>query len=751
MDFLAGIVMMLKLGSTISLSILTVLFLAVFSLGEVFAQCINYNDYLHWVSSVESAGTLDKMMISGDYCFASDSEEGLLVYDLNQPGQPVAVGGLDVPTDSGSMAVSGQYLYYGQKQGYPSNQRKFLVIDVSIPSLPSLVESLDLPDGPRDISLSGNYAFVTTGSSGLQVVDISDPSSPGIVAQLAAGGYYQNSVIDGDYLYVLNSNSGLLVFDISNPLEPLLVGNDDFDSIYDELLISGNYAYVTTINSFHVVDITNPSNPQKISSLAIPNGDYTSTPRDMVHRDNFIFVGTSNVGLQVIDVSNPMEPFIAGGFSTPDGIRGMVACENKFYIGQESGGFEVIDASNPLSPDLLANPENHFTPEDIVVAGDYLCAATGYGGFRVVDISNPREPEFLTQYSSLEYTVAVGVSGNFAYVGERDGELVVINISDPTNPTLAGYKTINGGVKDIAVADDLLFVTTSNNESYGMTVYSLAAPGNPWFRSIMSFPASFYASLRIAVSGDVACVAQDEWLQVLDITNSAYPDLAHSQYISGGIYDVAMLDNYAIVSAGNSRLMVFDVSNPQSPVLESSIDLYGGSGEISMNGHYANVLTSSGGVQVVDVSNPQNPVHVGSLPRWSGGGCIASNDENIFFTGNDSYLSVFPAACSVVSSVPVVGPRSGGPVLIGNYPNPFNPSTSISYWLPKEAAVSLDVYDLGGHFITAIIKGEVISSGSHTALWDGRDRSGALTASGVYLYRLNVDGSSDSGRMVLVK
>jgi photosystem II stability/assembly factor-like uncharacterized protein/flagellar hook assembly protein FlgD len=94
--------------------------------------------------------------------------------------------------------------------------------------------------------------------------------------------------------------------------------------------------------------------------------------------------------------------------------------------------------------------------------------------------------------------------------------------------------------------------------------------------------------------------------------------------------------------------------------------------------------------------------------------------------------------------------------LAQNYPNPFNPTTTIRYSLPKDAYVSLKVYNLLGQEI-ATLKEESQTIGTFNVVWNGRNNYGAQVATGMYIYRLEAkpnDGSQPfvmSKRMLLVK
>lgn len=80
-----------------------------------------------------------------------------------------------------------------------------------------------------------------------------------------------------------------------------------------------------------------------------------------------------------------------------------------------------------------------------------------------------------------------------------------------------------------------------------------------------------------------------------------------------------------------------------------------------------------------------------------------------------------------------------------NYPNPFNPSTNIPFTLPQAAQVNLAVYNLLGQKVTTLVN-DLYEAGSHSVTWDA-----SAMASGVYFYRLEVNGVSLSRKLMLIK
>ncbi len=88
--------------------------------------------------------------------------------------------------------------------------------------------------------------------------------------------------------------------------------------------------------------------------------------------------------------------------------------------------------------------------------------------------------------------------------------------------------------------------------------------------------------------------------------------------------------------------------------------------------------------------------------------------------------------------------------LLPNHPNPFNPTTQITFALPKACEAILEVYNIAGQKVATLVDG-TLEAGEHTVQWDSRDQSGASVASGIYLYRLTAGEFKDTKKMILLK
>jgi hypothetical protein len=87
--------------------------------------------------------------------------------------------------------------------------------------------------------------------------------------------------------------------------------------------------------------------------------------------------------------------------------------------------------------------------------------------------------------------------------------------------------------------------------------------------------------------------------------------------------------------------------------------------------------------------------------------------------------------------------------LLSNHPNPFNPTTAIFFSIPENGNVVLSIYNIKGQIVKLLVK-ESFESGSHSLVWDGNDDTGNSVCSGVYFYKLNVNGKTESVKKMLL-
>ncbi|MFW5628312.1 MAG: C25 family cysteine peptidase [Candidatus Cloacimonadaceae bacterium] len=153
--------------------------------------------------------------------------------------------------------------------------------------------------------------------------------------------------------------------------------------------------------------------------------------------------------------------------------------------------------------------------------------------------------------------------------------------------------------------------------------------------------------------------------------------------------------------------------------------------DFDQDGNFKLVNGFSGGVLVVNIRRPST-----ANAMWT------------TYRGALNRQASYVAAGYVGSEDNTNAPRVSQ--LLGNYPNPFNPETTLMYELAKPGEVQISIYNLKGQLIRKLVD-RAVNAGTHSAVWDGKDTSGNPVSSGVYFYRMKTDKSSQSKKMLLIK
>lgn len=133
--------------------------------------------------------------------------------------------------------------------------------------------------------------------------------------------------------------------------------------------------------------------------------------------------------------------------------------------------------------------------------------------------------------------------------------------------------------------------------------------------------------------------------------------------------------------------------------------------------------------------------------------CLALDPVNRLLFAGTNGCGVFRRDISTAvasSASPVQLP--GQFALKSNYPNPFNPQTTITYEIPEpaDAVVTLKIFDMAGRLIKTLQEGKM-SAGQHSISWDGKDESGSSVTSGVYFCHLSAGCYSSTLKMTLLR
>jgi photosystem II stability/assembly factor-like uncharacterized protein len=230
--------------------------------------------------------------------------------------------------------------------------------------------------------------------------------------------------------------------------------------------------------------------------------------------------------------------------------------------------------------------------------------------------------------------------------------------------------------------------------------------------------------------------------------NSVYlPTSAHSVY---DVYFINSNTGWAVTTdvevfkstdGGNTWTKQYE--NPQSPYdAITSINFVDENYGWAVGYEGKVISTSNGGIDwIEETSGVQDYLtSVYFADRFSG--WIAGKGGTI--------LKAVPAATSIGNDEIASKNIPDRIVLHNNYPNPFNPSTTIQYELPKRARVTLKIYDILGKEIKTLLNG-VQAPGLQSVIWDGRNNEGRIVSSGIYFYTLRMDDFAETKKMIFLQ
>jgi len=455
--------------------------------------------------------------------------------------------------------------------------------------------------------------------------------------------------------------------------------------------------------------------------------------------------------------------------------REITVIGNHAFVVTEGGGdlqgMQVIDLSPlPDSVHLVTTYTGTFTRGHIIARDEtsdssyvYISGTSTTGGVHILDVSDPATPVQVGIYDPVYYIHDAHVRGNRMYASALGDGLDIVDITTKSAPMLIGLidHPMQFTHSAWTTADESHIVVTDEIDGLPARIWNIEDINNPFE------VAQYSANLQ---------------------------SLVHNPYI---------LNQYLFVSHNTEGLRVVDIADPSVPVEVGYYDTFSGpsggfnglwsaypyfpSGKV-MGGNredglyiwrfndtqagrfYGQVLDSVTGVPIsgasisiletgrTTTSDPDGYFKLGELPSDPGGYSVmaAATDYspqtllNLVLNGGDSIWVEFRLP-SLISSTGEAGDQLPLNVrLHQNYPNPFNPSTSISYTLNRTSHIRLRIHDSVGRLVRVLLD-ETQSRGFRTIIWDGKDGAGHQVGSGVYIYRLDAAGSTNSKKMIYLR
>jgi len=131
---------------------------------------------------------------------------------------------------------------------------------------------------------------------------------------------------------------------------------------------------------------------------------------------------------------------------------------------------------------------------------------------------------------------------------------------------------------------------------------------------------------------------------------------------------------------------------------------------------------------------------------------LGYSEESLIFTSDDPMnpmviLTLTGTCVPVDNDDPVIPAVT---TLKGNYPNPFNPQTTISFSVKESVPVTIEIYNVKGQLVKTLVS-ETKAPGNHSVVWQGDDNNGRSVSSGIFFYKMQAGKYSSTRKMILMK
>ncbi|NPE09670.1 MAG: hypothetical protein GNW80_15400 [Asgard group archaeon] len=481
----------------------------------------------------------------------------------------------------------------------------------------ALIGNWDMNYGsPHNIIINDTLAYIIVYNAGLVVVNISNPSSPEVIGYCLFEGFvFRGFYIKDHYAILTNSDFGLMIIDISDPKNITILAN------YTGIGVGGafeafNDLAITTANSqFTILNISNPETPVEL------NQTNQALISHIALTDKYSFFTTRTTDtIEIYNITNP---------STPDYITGFydghylldIYVEGDYLYYSSTPALTIMNISNIESPVFIANISAGGGAHDIKKIGDYLYLASNFG-LKIINISNIHSPELVGSYNGDYLSNFIDVQQNIACITEFDFGVEIININNPSSPVKIGEFNFGGYTSDVQVNDDLAFVA---NDGW-LAVLNLTDKTNPV--QISRYPnhnrETYYC---LAKSGDYAYIGSYSvsQLAVISLSDLENPTQVLNLWGAGFISDIVVKGDLAFLATADDGLVIYNISNPANPAFVSSFDNGGGIVNIEVKGNYVYAADRTDGLEIINITDIEHPTLIETYLGYAQDVVIAEN------------------------------------------------------------------------------------------------------------------------------
>ncbi len=335
------------------------------------------------VSYYSTAGAAWRVVLAGGYAYLA-CERGLQIVSLNDPLNPGLLGQYAMLGAAGAAAADADYVYL-------ASDGLFRVLSLSDPLHPTQVGSCTIGGQPAAIALQGDTAYLAV-YAGLQVVDVADARHPRLIDTFEVTARFGNDVaVAGTYAFLGNLDYGFRVYHIGDPNHVRGIGRKEWLAV--AIAATEEYAYVAGGNQLAIFSLSDIINLPLVGTCC--SGLEVGSDVAVLGSHAYLF---ADVGLVVLDVSNPASPTETSRFPLPGWSGGaMVVAGRRLVHSGLSGShnLRVFDLSDPAHPVLQASTRMPAYSGRVAVSGDYIYAPCHDAGLGILHLNIERHAAYL--------------------------------------------------------------------------------------------------------------------------------------------------------------------------------------------------------------------------------------------------------------------------------------------------------------------------------------------------------------------
>ena len=576
--------------------------------------------------------------IFGDYAYVAAGEDGLVLFDISNPANPIAIGSIQTE-NAQAVAVTEEYAYVAD------GQRGLRVIDIDNPTKLVEVGARKSSDA-QGIAVVGSATgeprvYIADGTFGVKVFDVSNPRSPErlVSLQTADARDLAHARVDSrDYIIVADGPGGVLIIDGETPSPDVITTIETLAA--DAVHVSGEILFIADTNSGLIIaDISIPLSPDVLSEYVVEHATDVSVTED------FAYVATVDQGLAIFDVRSPTLPVLYDTVAI-ENLAAVSSRGRRIFAGGKEGFF-IFDSffkgkSYEIASVVTGGKAYEITLSTVANGRSYAYVADRSDGLKIYDVSIPAalEPSSLVGHLQTDYCREIIVDSSLAYIADGPGGLIISDVSPAwddnpdTQPVVLGQWDTDGHARGLSVQNTNVYLADGNRgikvidvqipdkptevaslrTEYAVDVFSYGdyvylADGDGGLKIIRADPNTFSivaevdtANTRdVSVRDGIAYVVSSAGLVILDVSSPENPvQLGH--YQSGYAEEIAVQDRFAFVAEGFNGLTIIDVADPTDPYVVSRNDNRYAVG-VAVSENYA-YLVDSEGLKIIEIFIP---------------------------------------------------------------------------------------------------------------------------------------------------